>query len=642
MRDPSRTLAGWVGPGYVAAHVLLDLASFVQPVVKLGITPWNPQAGLMLAFLYRYPRAWGWVVVALFAAEFVVRRPEMWEWRIPVQVAAVAAIYAVAARAVRELTRKGTLLQPRVLFYFVAIAAVTALLAGVAVVGTYAMRYILDSQFASSALSRYWVGDLNGILMVTPLVLALPGTRHVLDLVRGEALALGIAISAVAIAFLVVFIAGNPEDLRFFYLFFVPVVGAALRWEAVGAVSMAVVVQIALVIGVQSLPSAAPLVDLQYLMLTLTLTGLALGSVVSMREEAVRLANGAEQQQRAILMAVPDAVVALEQDHRLRPLNTAAMRLLGDDDSLASRRDVIDVFPELPFSTDSGSAVTRARPARGGEFPAEIAWARQSGVDGGRTIIVARDITLREQTSHALRQRDAALARASRAAVAGELATALAHELSQPMTALVTYLRAAQRLLPAADVADARLHPTLEKAADQALRASTILHRLRDFYGGRAGTTEIVKMPDLIGEALSTADRSASGVAVGVAVFLDPDLPKVLADRLQFEIVLLNLLANAKDALRGHPTPRIELSVTSTNAHVCVRIDDNGPGVPDEVAGRVFEPFVTSKPDGMGMGLAVSRSLLRALGGDLRIGQGRLGGACFDILLPRAPSGETR
>jgi C4-dicarboxylate-specific signal transduction histidine kinase len=225
-----------------------------------------------------------------------------------------------------------------------------------------------------------------------------------------------------------------------------------------------------------------------------------------------------------------------------------------------------------------------------------------------------------------------------RFAVAGELASALAHELNQPITALVSYLQAAEILANGSTSSDDRLNPTLTKATREAIRASAVLRRLRDFYQSGAHKSEPVDVPALcatVANAFQDRLRRA-GASLGVAV--DASIPQLEGDATQLEVVLHNLVANALDAVAQSPRQRrIELTVSHAEGTVTLRVDDSGAGIPAEMCSRLFEPFVTSKTDGMGLGLAISRSLIRARGGELSFASNTaLRGASFIIVLPVA------
>jgi C4-dicarboxylate-specific signal transduction histidine kinase len=241
-----------------------------------------------------------------------------------------------------------------------------------------------------------------------------------------------------------------------------------------------------------------------------------------------------------------------------------------------------------------------------------------------------------------LRERDTALSRAMRFALAGELSTALTHELNQPITALVSYLRAVEILAAPIGERDARLNDTLLKATREALRASDILKRLRDFYRGGVVNVSVVDVEALFEEVLSAfADRATR---LGVEFTQDIRVTREVAtDRIQLQMVLHNLLANALDALAdvAPGSRRVHLTVTTDDKQLRVIVADSGCGVDPEIRNRLFEPFVTSKFDGMGLGLAISRSLLRSQSGELRLDGSGADGARFLVELPLTAHART-
>jgi two-component system, LuxR family, sensor kinase FixL len=253
--------------------------------------------------------------------------------------------------------------------------------------------------------------------------------------------------------------------------------------------------------------------------------------------------------------------------------------------------------------------------------------------------------TQRDAARRRIREQDAALQRSMRFAVAGQLASALTHELNQPMTALLSYVRAAELMSETGGAVDERLADTLRKAGEESGRAAAVLRRLREFYrgeGGRPEPTDALAVCEQVAETLR--DRMRRG-AVEFEL-RGGQLPSVVTDRTQLEIVVHNLLTNSLDALdslpQGRSRPRrIEVTGEARGADVLITVEDSGPGVSAGLGERLFEPFVTSKISGMGLGLSLSRTFLRHQGGDLWTEPSRLGGARFVIRLATHPTPQT-
>jgi C4-dicarboxylate-specific signal transduction histidine kinase len=257
-------------------------------------------------------------------------------------------------------------------------------------------------------------------------------------------------------------------------------------------------------------------------------------------------------------------------------------------------------------------------------------------------LVLGAVVTGRHAAEARLREQDRALARAMRSAVAGELATALTHELNQPITALVSYLRAAEILAAPVVQQDPRLQQTLAKAAGEAIRTADVLKRLRDFYRGGAAPPERVPVGRVVTATVQAFQPRIRQAGVVVQVRVDENLPDVVTDRIGIEMVLHNLIGNALDALDDVATGRrLEIGVRRDGDGIIIDVDDSGPGCSDEIRARLFEPFVTTKPDGMGLGLPISRSLLRSQGGDLWADRSALGGARFSLRVPDQPVPQT-
>ncbi len=221
-----------------------------------------------------------------------------------------------------------------------------------------------------------------------------------------------------------------------------------------------------------------------------------------------------------------------------------------------------------------------------------------------------------------------------RLAAAGEMTGAIAHEVNQPLTALANYGRSAQMLLARGDAGD-RLPAIIEKMLAEAGRASEVVRRLRDFF--RAGTTRLEQVPveELLAATRRIGQQLIGPRAIALEARGDAGLPPLYVDRLQIELVLRNLIANSVESLNAASSEGACIEVTAERhdaGHVRIAVADTGPGVPALERERVFEPFVSGKASGMGLGLAVSRAIAEAHGGTLDAQAG--GHGEFRLILP--------
>jgi len=234
-------------------------------------------------------------------------------------------------------------------------------------------------------------------------------------------------------------------------------------------------------------------------------------------------------------------------------------------------------------------------------------------------LFLGMTVTARRATEERLHQREAELNQAMRLASAGEMAQAIAHELNQPLSAVANYARASRSMLDDPARHGALLAETLEKIDREANRAGQVMRRLREFFRGGGLRSENFTLAELINESLSYVKRRGERQGVQFKLALDDNLPSVMADRVQMGTVLHNLLSNAIEAIANSPEPReIEISAKRVDGDMIkVCVTDNGAGISSEMEGRLFESFATSKPEGMGLGLSISRTLVQAHGGEL-------------------------
>ena len=223
-----------------------------------------------------------------------------------------------------------------------------------------------------------------------------------------------------------------------------------------------------------------------------------------------------------------------------------------------------------------------------------------------------RDLTEHQKTEARLQELQTELVQISRLTAMGEMA--LAHELNQPLSAITNYLRGSRRLLEgASDTNWSRVREAVENAGDQALRAGQIIRRLRDFV--TRGETErcVESLNKIIEEASALALVGAKERGVRVRFQFDPRIDLVLADRVQIQQVLLNLIRNAIEAMEGVERRDLDLTVSTApfgNGKAQIKVTDTGPGIATEIADQLFQPFVTTKLHGMGVGLSISRTII--------------------------------
>ncbi len=509
---PLRQIDIRIALGYVALYVFLDWISYIYPVAFYGITPWNPPPGLSLALLLihglRYaPALW----VAAAVADIAVRGMASAPWVVVVLSTILALGYTgIAAALARLLPAAPRIAGLRDLARFsIVVAAGTMAVAACYVAAHSALGLLQWSAFRTSFI-RFWTGDLLGVLLTTPLLLAhvsaWPSWRASLRARTGE-----IALQALVLALALGALYAQREAgaAIHLYILFIPLIWISARHGLRGSTLSLLAVQVGLILVARAAGySAVTVVELQVFMLILALGTLFLG-------------------------------VAIDE---------------------------------------------------------------------------------RQAVEAQLREKQLELEHALRLAAAAEMASALAHELNQPLSAVSSYLKACELMLANPSPDGVKLRDTMGRASAESRRAADVVRGLREFFRTGTGRLERVALPALVAHAVEPLQGRLHRHRIRLDVAISGSVPPVQVDRLQLEAVLQNLIGNAIDAIVAASARerqiRVELSRPDAQ-RVQVTVRDSGPGLSPDVANHMFELFRSTKPQGMGLGLALSRTIVEAHGGGL-------------------------
>ena len=516
-----------VAAGFVVLYLLLDWVSFVHPMRGTSITPWNPQAALAVALLAWQPRRW-WLVAAVLVLAALARG-----WPAP-SVAELAAAftlsagYLLLALAVRRwLGAVPSITTRRDFIVFMLLIATGCALASVLFVGPLIALGAAPVDRWGAALVRGWIGDSVSLIVMLPVVVALcDATRRSESRAMFATLEWWLATALALVAGWIVFDRVQEDQFKFFYLLFLPAAWAAARFGFVGAAWSAAVIQMLLILAVQSSPYRPPTVfELQMLMCVLGAMGLLLGTTVDEREQSTR-----------------------------------------------------------------------------------------------------------------------ALRASLHVAAAGDMAAALAHELNQPLTALRSYARSVQLLAEqqGSEVGtnDPRLAQVAGRLVHEANRAGEVVRRLKDFFRQRGTELQQIDLENLLREVIESERQRAEAANIRIDMHVQAGLPPVWIDRVQIEVVVRNLVANAVDAAAdgARAAPSVEVRLSHSEKAVLLEVNDTGRGIAPEVLPGLFDSRPSRKPGGMGIGLFISRAIVESHDGRLWAEAGTAGR--FRLSLPLTHPGE--
>ncbi|HET7240171.1 MAG TPA: ATP-binding protein, partial [Gemmatimonadales bacterium] len=257
----------------------------------------------------------------------------------------------------------------------------------------------------------------------------------------------------------------------------------------------------------------------------------------------------------------------------------------------------------------------------------------------GGAVVMLTDLTARKRAELEAQQHRAEAAHAARAATLGELAAGLAHELNQPLAAIMTNVQASRRLLTSDHPPMALVGEILDDIASDDVRAVEIIRRMRALLVKGQMDVQPLDLNELVGDVLRLVASDAILRRIRVHRRVEPDLPGITGDRVQLQQVILNLVVNGLEAMTEMPAPRRHLTIETDlrdDGLVALTVRDHGPGIAPDLLGKIYEPFFSTKSDGLGMGLSICRSIAEAHGGRLRAANHPSGGAVFEFALPVA------
>ncbi len=365
----------------------------------------------------------------------------------------------------------------------------------------------------------------------------------------------------------------------------------------------------------------------------------------------------------AIVESSDDAVIAETLDGTIVSWNAAAEQIYGyTEDEMKGRlatflslQDRPNEIPDIIRGVQEGKRVSNYETVRkrkdGQMIDVSLTVSPVKDVDG-RVIglsAIARDITERKRAESTIREKDARLREVhaqllhvSRVSAMGQMSLALAHELSQPLAAVANYTAAAKRVTETKGKMTEQALGWIEKAAQQAIHAGDIIHSLRRLLEKKAIDASANDINQSINEVASLALIGTKVEGVDVRLDLSENLPLAVIDKIQIQQVMFNLLRNSIEAMSKSKKRELTVSTSQKGDGIEVVVSDTGPGLPREVEEHLFQPFVTTKPKGMGIGLSICHDIIKGHGGKLWAVPNPDGGTVFSFTLPAAPVSETK
>ena len=344
---------------------------------------------------------------------------------------------------------------------------------------------------------------------------------------------------------------------------------------------------------------------------------------------------------RALIAAAVDGIIVTDTQGTVCVYSGACERMFGYGPNDVIGQNIKMLMPQSHRDQQEGYRIVVGRRRDGSTFPMELATGKVRDGDTPLFAEFVRDVTERQGNEQRLHELQAEMLHVSRLNAMVQMSSAITHELNEPLTAIMNYVEAARRTLSSTDqAAVTRAQEIIGKASNQIMRADSIIRNLREFTEKRECKKTHELLNNVVEEAIALGFVGATQTDVRIQLDLDPALPPVLIDRVQIQHVLINLIRNSIEAM--HMSDTRELSLTTgvvEPGFVQVTVRDTGPGLSEDVRRRLFQPFVTTKDNGMGIGLTICQSIIDAHGGTIWTVHGASPGADFRFRLPLAHAG---
>jgi two-component system sensor kinase FixL len=355
---------------------------------------------------------------------------------------------------------------------------------------------------------------------------------------------------------------------------------------------------------------------------------------------------------RTLIETAVDGVMVIDAGGTILVYNGACERLFGYRADEALGRNVKLLMPP-PYHADHDDYIARYRETRERRIIGigrEVVGRRKNGttfamylsvgegeLDGEPIYLgIVHDISERKEAEQRIMELQKELIHATRVTTTGQLGAALAHELNQPLGAILNNAGILEELAARMDGADAALmRDVAAKLSQQTVRAGEIIRRLRDFVAKRESDRSLQDLNAVLQESIALGFVGAAHSSISLRTQLAAGLPSVAVDRVQIQQVLINLMRNAIEAMQGAPKRVLTVSSARDDGpFLRVSVADTGPGLSDAMAATLFQPFVTTKAQGLGIGLSICRTIVEAHGGRLWVEKNERGGATFHFRLP--------